>query len=81
MVGDSDADAFSTYAQAGQNYGTALLWTLMLLIPVLYVNQEMVVRLGAVSGVGHVRLGPGALRQILGRLQRYRSFSAQAAGR
>jgi Mn2+/Fe2+ NRAMP family transporter len=28
----------------------------MLLIPVLYVNQEMVVRLGAVTGVGHARL-------------------------
>jgi Mn2+/Fe2+ NRAMP family transporter len=56
MVGDNDAGAFGTYTQAGQNYDTALLWTLMLLIPVLYVNQEMVVRLGAVTGVGHARL-------------------------
>ncbi|HEX9490432.1 MAG TPA: NRAMP family divalent metal transporter [Stellaceae bacterium] len=56
MVGDNDAGAFSTYAQAGQNYGTTLLWTLLLLIPVLYVNQEMVLRLGAVSGIGHARL-------------------------
>jgi Mn2+/Fe2+ NRAMP family transporter len=56
MVGDNDAGAFSTYGQAGQNYGTHLLWTLLLLIPVLYVNQEMVLRLGAVSGVGHARL-------------------------
>ena len=56
MVGDNDAGAFGTYAQAGQDYGTALLWTLALLIPVLYVNQEMVLRLGAVSGVGHARL-------------------------
>jgi hypothetical protein len=56
MVGDNDAGAFGTYTQAGQNYGTTLLWTLMLLIPVLYVNQEMVLRLGAVSGVGHARL-------------------------
>jgi Mn2+/Fe2+ NRAMP family transporter len=56
MVGDNDAGAFSTYTQAGQNYGTTLLWTLMLLIPVLYVNQEMAVRLGAVTGVGHARL-------------------------
>ena len=29
---------------------------LILLIPVLIVNQEMVVRLGAVTGVGHGRL-------------------------
>lgn len=56
MVGDNDAGAFSTYTQAGQNYGTVLLWTLSLLIPVLYVNQEMVLRLGAVTGVGHARL-------------------------
>lgn len=56
MVGDNDAGGVSTYAQAGQNYGTSLLWTLLLLIPVLVVNQEMVVRLGAVTGVGHARL-------------------------
>ncbi|MEV7213298.1 NRAMP family divalent metal transporter [Kitasatospora cineracea] len=56
MVGDNDAGAFATYGQAGQNYGTHLLWTLFLLIPVLYVNQEMVLRLGAVTGVGHARL-------------------------
>ena len=56
MIGDNDAGAFSTYGQAGQNYGTRLLWTLLLLIPVLYVNQEMVLRLGAVTGVGHARL-------------------------
>ena len=56
MVGDNDAGAFSTYGQAGQNYGTHLLWTFVLLIPVLYVNQEMVLRLGAVTGVGHGRL-------------------------
>jgi NRAMP (natural resistance-associated macrophage protein)-like metal ion transporter len=56
MVGDNDAGAFSTYTQAGQDYGTRLLWTLLLLIPVLYVNQEMVLRLGVVTGVGHARL-------------------------
>ena len=56
MVGDNDAGAFGTYTQAGQNYGTSLLWTLLLLVPVLFVNQEMVLRLGAVTGVGHARL-------------------------
>jgi NRAMP (natural resistance-associated macrophage protein)-like metal ion transporter len=56
MVGDNDAGGVSTYAQAGQNYGTSLLWVLLLLVPVLVVNQEMVVRLGAVTGVGHARL-------------------------
>lgn len=56
MVGDNDAGAFGTYTQAGQDYGTTLLWTLVLLVPVLYVNQEMVLRLGMVTGVGHARL-------------------------
>jgi Mn2+/Fe2+ NRAMP family transporter len=56
MVGDNDAGAFGTYTQAGQDYGTTLLWTLLLLVPVLYLNQEMVLRLGAVTGVGHARL-------------------------
>jgi len=56
MVGDNDAGGVATYSQAGQNYGYSLLWVLLLLIPVLVVNQEMVVRLGAVTGVGHARL-------------------------
>ncbi|HEV2953380.1 MAG TPA: NRAMP family divalent metal transporter [Candidatus Dormibacteraeota bacterium] len=56
MVGDNDAGGVATYSQAGQNYGTSLLWVLLLLIPVLIVNQEMVVRLGAVTGMGHGKL-------------------------
>src|SRR5438552_16568309 len=56
MVGDNDAGGVSTYAQAGQDFGYSLLWTLVLLVPVLIVNQEMVVRLGAVTGVGQARL-------------------------
>jgi Mn2+/Fe2+ NRAMP family transporter len=56
MVGDNDAGGVATYVQAGQNYGYSLLWVLLLLVPVLIVNQEMVVRLGAVTGVGHARL-------------------------
>jgi len=56
MVGDNDAGGVATYSQAGQDFGTSLLWVLLLLVPVLIVNQEMVVRLGAVTGVGHARL-------------------------
>jgi NRAMP (natural resistance-associated macrophage protein)-like metal ion transporter len=56
MVGDNDAGGVTTYAQAGQSYKVSLLWVLLLLVPVLVVNQEMVVRLGAVTGVGHARL-------------------------
>ena len=63
MVGDNDAGGVSTYAQAGQNFGYSLLWTLPLLIPILIINQEMVARLGAVTGVGHGRL----IRERFGR--------------
>jgi Mn2+/Fe2+ NRAMP family transporter len=56
MVADNDAGGVATYSAAAQNYGLTLLWTLPLLIPVLIVNQEMVVRLGAVTGVGHAKL-------------------------
>jgi Mn2+/Fe2+ NRAMP family transporter len=56
MVGDNDAGGVATYSQAGQNYGTSMLWVLLLLIPVLIVNQEMVVRLGAVTGMGHGKM-------------------------
>ena len=63
MVGDNDAGGVSTYAQAGQDFGYSLLWTLILLVPVLIVNQEMVVRLGAVTGIGQARL----IRERFGR--------------
>jgi NRAMP (natural resistance-associated macrophage protein)-like metal ion transporter len=56
MAADSDAGTLSVYAQAGQDYGLKLLWPLLLLAPVLFVNQEMVARLGAVTGAGHARL-------------------------
>ena len=56
MGGGNDAGGVSVYAQMGQDYGMKLLWTLVLLFPILFFCQEMVVRLGAVSGVGHGKL-------------------------
>lgn len=56
MVADNDAGGLSVYAQAGQDHGLRLLGLLVLLAPVLFVNQEMVSRLGAVTGAGHARL-------------------------
>jgi Mn2+/Fe2+ NRAMP family transporter len=56
MGGGNDAGGVSVYAQMGQDYGMKLLWTLVLLFPILFICQEMVVRLGAVSGVGHGKL-------------------------
>ncbi|MDP9121437.1 MAG: carbohydrate porin [Acidobacteriota bacterium] len=45
MEADNDAGAVSTYTQAGAQYGS-LLWLLLLLLPITYFIQEMVVRLG-----------------------------------
>ncbi|MGH3854665.1 MAG: NRAMP family divalent metal transporter [Pseudonocardiaceae bacterium] len=56
MGGGNDAGGVVLYAQAGRDYGTRLIWALVILTPILYLNQEMVIRLGAVSGVGHARL-------------------------
>ncbi len=56
MVADNDAGTISVFSQAGQNHGTRLLWVLLALCPALYVTQEMVARLGAVTGSGHARL-------------------------
>jgi len=56
IVTSNDAGGLSLFAQAGQNYGLRFLWLLPVLALVLFVNQEMVARLGAVSGAGHARL-------------------------
>ncbi|HUK68923.1 MAG TPA: NRAMP family divalent metal transporter [Streptosporangiaceae bacterium] len=56
LVADNDAGGISTYAQAGQDYGLRFLWLLLILAGALFVNQEMVGRLGAVTGAGHARL-------------------------
>ena len=56
MVADNDAGAVSTYTQAGAQYGTSLLWVLLLLLPVTYFVQEMVARLGIATGQGHAAM-------------------------
>jgi NRAMP (natural resistance-associated macrophage protein)-like metal ion transporter len=56
MVADNDAGAVSTYSQAGAQYGLHLLWVVLLLLPVTYFIQEMVVRLGIATGKGHAAM-------------------------
>ena len=56
MEADNDAGAVSTYIQAGAQYGTRLLWLLVLLLPITYFIQEMVVRLGIATGQGHAAM-------------------------
>ncbi len=56
MAADNDAGAVSTYTQAGAQYGTHLLWLLILLLPTCYFIQEMVARLGIATGRGHAAM-------------------------
>ena len=56
MEADNDAGAVSTYTQAGAQYGIHLLWLMLLLLPVTYFIQEMVVRLGIATGEGHAAM-------------------------
>jgi Mn2+/Fe2+ NRAMP family transporter len=56
MEADNDAGAVSTYVQAGAQYGMHLLWLLLLLLPITYFVQEMVVRLGIATGEGHAAM-------------------------
>src|SRR5580658_1738056 len=56
MEADNDAGAVSTYTQAGGQYGLHLLWLMLLLLPVCYFIQEMVVRLGIATGRGHAAM-------------------------
>jgi Mn2+/Fe2+ NRAMP family transporter len=49
---DNDANGIATYSVAGASYGYRLLWTLFLSTFALAVVQEMVARMGAVTGKG-----------------------------
>jgi Mn2+/Fe2+ NRAMP family transporter len=56
MEADNDAGAVSTYMQTGGQYGLHLLWLLVVLLPICYFVQEMVVRLGIATGKGHAAM-------------------------
>ena len=49
---DNDASGITTYSVAGARFGYALLWTLIPTTVALVVIQEMVARMGVVTGKG-----------------------------
>src|SRR5205823_11311287 len=49
---DNDAGGILTYSQAGAGFGYTLLWTLVPITVALIVIQEMVARMGVVTGKG-----------------------------
>ena len=64
MLADTDAGNVVTAAQAGAQWGYRLLPLVLLLIPMLYMVQELTVRLGVRDGARlrrtvRARFGPG----------------------
>ncbi|MBI5640659.1 MAG: Nramp family divalent metal transporter [Nitrospirae bacterium] len=49
---DNDASGITTYSVAGARFGYSLLWTLIPTTVALVVIQEMIARMGAVTGKG-----------------------------
>ncbi len=53
MLADTDAGSVITAAQSGAQWGYRMVLPQVILIPILYVVQEMTLRLGIVTGQGH----------------------------
>ncbi len=56
MLADTDVGSIITAAQSGAQWGYRLLLLQVLLMPVLFVVQELTVRLGVFTGKGHGEL-------------------------
>lgn len=63
MLADTDAGSLITASQSGAQWGYRMVLPQLILMPVLYVVQEMTVRLGIVTKRGHGSL----IRERLGR--------------
>jgi NRAMP (natural resistance-associated macrophage protein)-like metal ion transporter len=64
MLADTDVGSIITAAQSGVQWGYQLLLLQLVLVPILYLVQELTVRLGIFTGKGHgelirERFGPG----------------------
>jgi len=56
MLADTDVGSIITAAQSGARWGYRLLGLQILLVPILYIVQELTVRLGIFTGKGHGEL-------------------------
>ena len=56
MLADTDVGSIITASQSGVQWGYRLLLLQLLLMPVLYIVQELTVRLGIFTGKGHGEL-------------------------
>lgn len=71
MLADTDAGSLITAAQSGAESGYRLLWLQVLMVPILFVVQELTVRLGIFTGQGHGY----AIRRHFGRFWAWVSVS------
>ncbi|GAT90681.1 NRAMP family divalent metal transporter [Apilactobacillus kunkeei] len=69
MLADTDAGCLITAAQSGASYGYSMILPQLLLIPILFMVQEMTVRLGIVTKKGHGEL----IREYFGKFWAYLS--------
>ena len=49
---DDDPSSIATFAQAGAKFGLGMLWTVIYLIPLIVVIQEICARMGLLTGSG-----------------------------
>ena len=56
MLADTDAGSIVTAAQSGAEWGYKLLFMQFILMPILFIAQELTVRLGATTHKGHAQL-------------------------
>jgi NRAMP (natural resistance-associated macrophage protein)-like metal ion transporter len=71
MLADTDAGSLIISAQSGAVWGYKLLLMQIILIPVLYIAQELAVRLGLATGMGHGEL----IKKHFGKLWAWLSVS------
>lgn len=64
MLGDTEAGSVITAAQSGAEWGYRLLLLQILIMPILYIVQELAARLALGSGKGYVEL----IRQRFGKI-------------
>ncbi|MGH8149205.1 MAG: NRAMP family divalent metal transporter [Steroidobacteraceae bacterium] len=72
MLADTDVGSIITAAQSGVQWGYRLLLLQVVLMPVLYIVQELTVRLGLFTGKGHGEL----IRETFGQAWAWVSVSS-----
>ena len=74
MLADTDVGSIITAGQSGVQWGYRLLLLQFLLMPILYMVQELTVRLGVFTGKGHGEL----IKQTFGRFWAWISVAGLA---